>query len=75
MVLSRVLLLPVIASLGYEVTQFGSRHMDKALVRAVMAPGLWLQKLTTREPDERQIEVAIAALKGTLAIDQGQETV
>lgn len=75
MVLSRILLLPVIASLGYEVTQFGSRHMNNALVRAMMAPGLWLQGLTTRQPDERQIEVAIAALKEALAIDQGQETV
>lgn len=75
MVLSRVLLLPVIASLGYEVTQFGSRHMDNGLVRVMMTPGLWLQSLTTREPDERQIEVAIAALKGALAIDQGQEAI
>jgi len=75
MVVSRVLLLPVIASLGYEVTQFGSRHMNNAIVRATMAPGLWLQSLTTREPDERQIDVAIAALKEVLAIDQGQETV
>jgi len=75
LVVSRVLLLPVIASLGYEVTQFGSRHMNNAIVRATMAPGLWLQSLTTREPDERQIDVAIAALKEVLAIDQGQETV
>ena len=75
MVLSRVLLLPVIASLGYEVTQFGSRHMGNVLVRVMMTPGLWLQSLTTREPDERQIEVAIAALKGALAIDHGQEAI
>ena len=71
MILSRILLLPVIAALGYEFTQFGARHMDKAIVRAMMAPGLWLQKLTTREPDNSQLEVAIAALKEVLATDQG----
>lgn len=73
MVASRVLLLPVIAALGYEVTQFGARHINNRLVRATMAPGLWLQSLTTREPDERQIEVAARALKEVLAIDQGGE--
>ena len=71
MILSRILLLPVIAALGYEFTQFGARHMDKAIVRTMMAPGLWLQKLTTREPDNSQLEVAIAALKEVLATDQG----
>ncbi len=70
MVLSRVLLIPVIATLGYEATQFGARHMNNILVRAIMTPGLWLQSLTTREPDESQIEVAVTALKGVLAVDQ-----
>ena len=70
MVVSRILLLPVIASLAYEVTQFGSRHMDNGFVRAIMAPGLWLQSLTTREPDDSQIEVAVTALKEVLATDQ-----
>jgi len=70
MVLSRVLLLPVIASIGYEVTQFGSRHMKNGFVRVMMTPGLWLQNLTTREPDDRQVEVAIAALESVLASDR-----
>ncbi|MDD4873524.1 MAG: DUF1385 domain-containing protein [Dehalococcoidales bacterium] len=70
MILSRILLLPVIAAIGYEFTQFGARHSDKAIMRAMIAPGLWLQKLTTREPDNSQIEVAIAALKEVLATDQ-----
>ncbi len=70
MVVSRVLLIPVIAALGYEATQFGARHMNNILVRAIMAPGLWLQSLTTREPDDSQIEVAVAALKEVLATDQ-----
>lgn len=73
MVTSRIVLLPVIAALGYEATQFGSRHIKNPIVRALMMPGLWLQSLTTRQPDEKQIEVAVAALKGALAIDKGEE--
>ena len=75
MVLSRVLLLPVIAALGYEATQFGARHMNNGFIRALMVPGLWLQSLTTREPDDSQIEVAMVALKEVLATDQGEEAV
>jgi uncharacterized protein YqhQ len=74
MVVSRILLLPVIASLAYEVTQFGARHINNGLVRVVMVPGLWLQSLTTREPDDSQIEVAVTALKEVLATDQQEET-
>jgi uncharacterized protein YqhQ len=70
MVLSRVLLIPVIAAIGYEATQFGARHMNNILVRAVMTPGLWLQSFTTRQPDESQIEVAIVALNEVLSTDQ-----
>ncbi len=73
MVLSRILLLPVIAALGYEATQFGARHMNNGFIRALMVPGLWLQSLTTREPDDSQIEVAMVALKEVLATDQGEE--
>lgn len=70
MVLSRILLLPVIAGISYELTQFGSRHMDNPVMHAVMAPGLWLQALTTAEPDDSQLEVGIAALKEAIAIDE-----
>ncbi len=73
MILSRILLLPVIASLGYEVTQFGARHMQNGFIRAIITPGLWLQSLTTNEPDEGQIEVAAAALKEVLATEQAEE--
>jgi len=69
MVLSRILLIPVIAALSYEATQFGSRHMNNILVRVIMSPGLWLQKLSTREPDDGQVEVAISALNEVLASD------
>jgi len=73
MVLSRVVLIPVIAGLGYEVTQYGARHLDSRLVKAALAPGLWLQKMTTREPDDSQIEIALSALKRVVEIDQQGE--
>ncbi len=70
MVLSRVLLIPVIAAIGYEFTYFGARHVRNAIVRATLAPGLLLQSLTTGEPDDRQIEVALASLKKAIELDQ-----
>ena len=70
MMLSRVLLIPVIAGLGYEVIYFGGRHRNNRLVRAILAPGLWMQSLTTREPDDSQLEVALAALNKLVEIDQ-----
>ena len=73
MVLSRILLIPVIAALGYEVIYFGANHIKNALVRAVLAPGLWLQALTTKEPEDGQIEVALSAIKKVVEIDQLEE--
>lgn len=72
MVLSRILLVPVIAALGYEGIYFGGRHTSNRLVRIIMAPGLWLQALTTREPDDSQLEVAIVALKKVMEIDEAE---
>ncbi len=69
MVLSRILFLPVIAALGYEFIHFGARHARNPLVKAVLLPGLWLQGMTTKEPGDDQIEVALAALKKALEID------
>ena len=73
MLLSRIILVPVIAALGYEVTHFSARHTKNGLVRAILAPGLWLQALTTREPDDSQLEVAVSALKKVVEIDQLEE--
>ncbi len=73
MLLSRVILIPVIAALGYEVTYFGANHTKNGLVRAILAPGLWLQRLTTREPDDSQLEVALSALKKVVETDQLEE--
>jgi len=70
MVLWRILLIPAIAALGYEVTYFGARHVKNGLVRAILTPGLWLQTLTTSEPDDAQLEVALTALNKVVELDQ-----
>lgn len=64
-IVSRILLLPVVAGLSYELLKWAGRS-DNWLVRVLSIPGLYLQKLTTREPDDSQLEIAIAALKGVL---------
>ena len=70
LIASRILLLPLIAGLAYEVIRFSARHMDKRWVRVMMQPGLALQKLTTREPDLEQLEVAIASLRAVFTAEQ-----
>jgi len=62
-ILSRILLLPVVAGIAYEAQRFSGRHFDQLWVRILAQPGLWLQRLTTGEPSDDMIEVAIAALK------------
>jgi uncharacterized protein YqhQ len=65
----RILIPPVIAAVGYEVIKFGAAHIKNIVVRIVLTPGLALQAMTTRQPDDRQIEVAISALQSVLALD------
>ena len=67
LVLSRVLGIPLIAGLSYEVIKWAGKNRSKRWVRGVMWPGLMLQNLTTREPDEEQLAVAIASLNAVLA--------
>jgi uncharacterized protein YqhQ len=69
LVASRVLGIPLIAGLSYEVIKWAGRHRRKRWVRGVMWPGLMLQNLTTRDPDHSQLEVAIAALRAVLAVE------
>lgn len=59
----RVLLMPVVAGIAYELLKFAGSHRDKKWALALVAPGLWTQYLTTREPDDSQIEVALASLQ------------
>ncbi len=65
-IISRIVLLPVIAGISYEVLKLSGKYCQSFLIRMIIAPGLWLQKLTTREPDERQMEVAIRSLQAVL---------
>ncbi|KLU59200.1 hypothetical protein CEB3_c41860 [Peptococcaceae bacterium CEB3] len=69
--LSRILLMPVVAGIAYEILKFTARRLDSPLLGWLVVPGLWLQRLTTREPDDSQLEVALAALERVLA--SGQE--
>ncbi|AEF95467.1 protein of unknown function DUF1385 [Desulfotomaculum nigrificans CO-1-SRB] len=62
----RILLLPVVAGVAYELLKLSGKYHDRGLWRVFVAPGLWLQKLTTREPDDKQVEVAIKALGAVL---------
>src|SRR3954466_10529861 len=70
LIASRVLLLPVIAGLAYELIRFGGKHPSNPIVRTLLAPGLWLQWLTTREPTLDQLEVSINALKHALDAEE-----
>jgi uncharacterized protein YqhQ len=69
LLISRVALLPVIAGLAYEVIRLAAKYQRFAIVRAVLAPGLWLQRLTTREPTLDQVAVSIRALESVLAAE------
>jgi uncharacterized protein YqhQ len=69
-ILSRIVLIPVVAGIAYEFIKFTSRHQDNAIIRAIAAPNLALQRLTTREPDASMLEVSITALKQVLAAEE-----
>jgi uncharacterized protein YqhQ len=65
-IISRVLLIPVIAGIAYEFIKFSAAHQGHWLMHLLIAPGLWLQSFTTRQPDASMLEVAIAALQRLL---------
>jgi len=68
-VLSRVVLVPVIAALSYEFIHFGANHVNNIIIKILLKPGLWLQGLTTREPDDEQLQVGIMAMKTAVEAD------
>jgi len=69
-ILSRIALIPVIAAISYEIMKLGAAHINNRIVRILLAPGLLLQTMTTREPDDGQIEAAISALNEVIEIDR-----
>ena len=68
-ILSRLLLLPVVAGVSYETLRFTGRNYDRWWVRALAQPGLWLQRLTTAEPDDGMIEVALTVLRRVVDVE------
>ncbi len=66
---TRVALVPLVAGISFEVLQFNARHLDSKLVRMLNTPGMLLQRLTTRQPTDDQVEVALQALQGAMAMD------
>ena len=69
LIASRILLLPLIAGLAYELIRFAGKHTGNRVLMTLLAPGLWLQRLTTREPSLDQLEVSIRALKEVLQLE------
>ena len=74
-ILSRIILIPVIAAISYEIVRFGAAHTENTLVRSLLlSPGLALQSMTTREPNGKQLEAALSALKRVIEADNlGEE--
>jgi len=73
-ILSRIALIPVIAVISYEIMKFGASHTNNKIVRILLAPGLLLQAITTREPDDSQLEAAISALNEVIEIDRAADS-
>ena len=70
LIAERILLLPLIAGLAYELIRFAGKHAGNRVLMALLAPGLWLQRLTTREPTLDQLEVSIRALREVLRLEE-----
>ena len=74
-ILSRIALIPVIAAISYEIIRFSGAHQNNFLARFISYPGLLLQRLTTRIPDDKQIEVAISAMQAAIDADEGRDMI
>jgi len=74
LIASRILLLPVIAGIAYELIRFAGKHTGNRALMTLLAPGLWLQRLTTRQPTLEQIEVSIHALREVLSREGGERS-
>ena len=74
LIVSRILLLPVIAGLAYELIRYAGKHQGNRVLMTLLAPGLWLQRLTTREPTLDQVEVSIRALEEVVRREGSEST-
>jgi uncharacterized protein YqhQ len=66
---ARVVFIPLIAGLAYEIIRFSARHLTNPVCKVLIRPGMWLQRITTKEPDDKQLEIAVIALKEALMFD------
>jgi uncharacterized protein YqhQ len=73
MLASRVIVIPLVAGIAFEFIMWSARHQDSAVVRALVWPGLQMQKLTTREPSDDMVEIAMASLKKVLSMEKEAE--
>lgn len=69
---SRIIFMPLIAGISYEILKLSGKHADNVIVKILIAPGLWLQKITTREPDDSMLEVAMISIKEALRKDDDE---
>ena len=74
LIAERILLLPLIAGLAYELIRFAGKHQGNRMLMTVLAPGMWLQRLTTRQPTLDQLEVSIRALREVLKLEENKST-
>jgi uncharacterized protein YqhQ len=65
-IVSRVIAIPIIAAISYEALRFGAKHPESLLMRSLMKPGIWLQRITTQPPDHSQIEIAVLSFRELL---------
>jgi uncharacterized protein YqhQ len=72
MIASRILLIPVIASIGYELLRLGARHRSNPVIRVIMWPGILVQRITTKQPTDDMIEIAIVAMEEAIRADGGE---
>jgi uncharacterized protein YqhQ len=72
LIAERILLLPVIAGIAYELIRFAGKHSDNRILMTLLAPGMWLQRLTTRQPSLDQLEVSIRALNEVLHLEESR---
>ena len=69
---SRILFMPLIAGISYEILKLSGKHANNIIVKILITPGLWLQKITTREPDDDMLEVAMISIKEALRKDDDE---
>lgn len=69
----RIVVIPIIAGFSYEVLKLSAKWQKNIFVRMFIAPGLWIQKLTTREPDDKQLEIALHSLKESLKVEKAEK--